>query len=113
MKALLCSCASLVLVSKVSSCTTERRVFFVTRKVQGKCQEVAGNVTSKILRNVSAGIGRSWLCVGQGQCVFERKRKTEMMTMCGSDDSGRPAQTAPECAVMTVAGRLRQHQHVR
>jgi hypothetical protein len=76
MKALLCSCASLVSVSKVS-CTTERRAFFVTRTVLGKCQEVAGNVTAKILRYVkSAGIGRSWLCVGQGQGVFERKRKT-------------------------------------
>jgi hypothetical protein len=65
-------------------------VFFVTRKVQGKCQEVAGNVISKILCNVmSAGTGRSWLCVGQGQGVLERKRKTEMMTMtvAGSDST--------------------------
>ena len=42
MKALLCSFVSLV--SKVSSCTTERRVFFVTRKVLGNCQKSAGNV---------------------------------------------------------------------
>jgi len=61
-------------------------VFFVTRKVLGKCQEVADNVTTKILCNVmSAGIGRSWLCVSQGQCVFERERKIEMMTMAGSE----------------------------
>jgi hypothetical protein len=64
-------------------------VFFVTRKVLGKCQEVAGSVTTEILCNVmSAGIGRSWLCIGQGQDVFERKRKTEMMKMRGGDDNG-------------------------
>jgi hypothetical protein len=64
----------------------ERRVFFVTRKVLGKCQEVAGNVTSKILCDVmsAVGIGRSWLCVAQGQGVFERTRKTEMVTVAGS-----------------------------
>jgi hypothetical protein len=35
-----------------------------------------------------AGIGRSWLCVGQGQGVFKRNKKTEMMKMCGGNDNG-------------------------
>lgn len=77
-------------MSKVSSCTTEGRAFFGTRKVLGKCQEVVGNVTSKILCNVmSAEMGRSWLCVVQGQGVFECKRKSEVttVTVAGSDST--------------------------
>lgn len=50
MKAPLCSFVSSM--SKVSSCTTERRVFFVTRKCWVSAKKLPATFTSKILCNV-------------------------------------------------------------